>query len=200
MFLGRRLRTSLPTLPGKTCFNIKKAIASGAQRKKQRKDDYAKRRTHDLPILAPGQTVSVQNPKGRNHWDRTGRVIHRRGRKYFVEFEDGARRYVNRIQLRLARGGSEDQDPDTGVADSLPVNDGVSGVSNSGASQENSDAALDVGIVPALVLVQEQEIRRSTWAGRGKKSCHQSCTGCHKLSCSDPSIRPQRTRVFRPSG
>ena len=200
MFLGRRLRTSLPTLPGKACFNIEKAIASGAQRKKRRKDDYAKRRTHDLPILAPGQTVSVQNPKGRNRWDRTGRVIHRRGRKYFVEFEDGARRYVNRIQLRLARGGSEDQDPDTGVADSLPVNNGVSGVSNGEASQENSDAALDVGIAPAPVPVQEPEIRRSTRAGRGKKSCHQSCAGCHKLSCSGPSIRPQRTRVFRPSG
>ena len=57
MFLGRRLCTSLPTLPGKTC--IEKAVASGAQRKKRRKDDYAKRRTHDLPILAPGQTVSV---------------------------------------------------------------------------------------------------------------------------------------------
>ena len=165
-----------------------------------RKDDYAKRRTRDLPILSPGQTVSVQNPKGRNRWDRTGRVIHRSGRKYFVEFEDGARRYVNRIQLRLARVGSEDQDSDTGVMDSLPTNNGVSGVSDGEASLKNSDTALDIGIEPAPVPVQEQEIRRSTRAGRGKKSCHQSCTGCHKLSCLGPSIRPQRTRVFRPSG
>merc|ERR1712183_1153758 len=51
MFLGRRLRTSLPTLPGKTCFNVGKAIASGAQRKTRRKHDYAKRRTRELPLL-----------------------------------------------------------------------------------------------------------------------------------------------------
>ena len=200
MFLGRRLRTSLPTLPGKTCFDIEKAIASGAQRKKRRKEDYAKRRTRDLPLLAPRQTVSVQNPKGRNRWDKTGRIIHRHGRKYFVEFENGARRYVNRIQLRPAHRGSEGQASDTVVADSAPVDGVGSGVSNGEASQESSDGPLDVGIVPTPVPVQEQKIRRSTRAGRGEKSCHQSCSGCHKLSCLGPSVRPQRTRVFRPSG
>ena len=105
LFFGRRVRTSLPILPGKTSFDIKNSVASGAQRKKRRDKAYAKRRTHDLPPLDPGQTVSIQNPKGRRRWDKTGWIVHRKheGRKYLVQFEDGTKRYVNRIQLRPAQ-------------------------------------------------------------------------------------------------
>ena len=90
-------------------------------RKKSRGKAKAKRRTHDLPHLAPGQTVYIQNPRGRRRWDKMGHRKHS-GQKYWVKFEDGAGRYVNRIQLRPAYGGgSEDHASDIGVAGSVPV-------------------------------------------------------------------------------
>ena len=180
LFIGRRVRTSLPILPGKTNFDIENAVASGARRKKRRDEAYAKRRTRDLPPLDCGQTVSIQNPKGRRRWDKTGWIVHREhdGRKYLVRFVDGAKRYVNRIQLRPAHGGSTERALVQDITESGPP----------GTPNEPPAA-------PAPV----PEVRRSTRAGRGHKSCHQSCAGCQKLSCPEPSVR-YSTRVFRPSG
>ena len=176
LFIGRRVRTSLPILPGKTNFDIENAVASGARRKKRRDEAYAKRRTHDLPQLNPGQAVSIQNPKGRRRWDKTGWIVHRKheGRTYLVRFEDGAERYVNRIQLRPAQGGLVEHVLDQNVPDSEPPS------------------------APPTVPAPAPEVRRSTRAGRGHKSCH-SCAGCQKLGCPEPAVH-YKTRVFRPSG
>ena len=94
LFIGRRVRTSLSILPGKTNFDIENAVTSGARRKERRDKAYAKRRTHDLSQLNPGQAVSIQNPKGRRRWDKTGWIVHRKheGRTYLVRFEGGAQR------------------------------------------------------------------------------------------------------------
>ena len=144
--------------------------------KKRRDEAYAKRRTHDLPQLNPGQAVSIQNPKGRRRWDKTGWIVHRKheGRTYLVRFEDGAERYVNRIQLRPAQGGLVEHVLDQNVPDSEPPS------------------------APPTVPAPAPEVRRSTRAGRGHKSCH-SCAGCQKLGCPELAVR-YKTRVFRLSG
>ena len=180
LFFGRRVRTSLPILPGKTNFDIKNAVASGVRRKKRREKAYTERRTHDLPPLDPGQTVSIQNPKGRRRWDKTGWIVHRKheDRKYLVQFEDGAKKYVNRIQLRPAQGRPTEPVLDQDSTDLEPPS---------------------TPLMPPTVPAPAPEIRRSTRAGRGHKSCRQSCAGCQKLSCPEPNIR-YKTRIFRPSG
>ena len=222
LFLGRRLRTSLPILPGKTDFNIANAIAGGTKRKENRVKQYARRRTRDLPILAPGQRVHIQCPTGKRRWDSQGQVIHVKddGRKYYVKYDHGYERYVNRIHLKKAYTESENEESDSenveddDSATSIPPNSCSNDETNLGEDQETSGSDSDneseesdyesAADGPALAPPSEPEdsepvttpvpeLRRSTRAGRGHNR-HQSCSACHKLqysSANDNTPEPE---------
>ena len=216
MFIGRRVRTSLPLLPGKTEFDIEGAVAGAEKRKAIRIKQYAKRNEtkRDPPALDLGQRVHIQCPIGRRQWDSQGQIIRVEddGRKYLVKHDNGSQKYVNRIRLKKAYAESENNESDSESdedADSAPFippnscSDDDANVgedrgvpeSDSGDESDDYESAADG---PALAPPAEPEdndpapvpvpeLRRSTRTGRGHKNPHHSCAGCHKIQCSNPN-------------
>ena len=180
MFLGRRVRTSLPILPGKTEFDIEGAVAGAERRKEIRKKQYSKRNESKraMPNLDPGQRVHIQRPTGHGHrqWDSQGKIIRVEddGRKYLVEYENGSRKRVNRIRLKKDYAESEnnesdsDSDVDADSAPFIPPNScsdddanlgevqGVTGSDSEDESDEHEPAAEDPA--PAQPPVPEDNV------------------------------------------
>ena len=170
-----------------------------------------------MPNLDPGQRVHIQRPTGHGHrqWDSQGKIISVEddGRKYLVEYENGSRKRVNRIRLKkdYAESENNESDSDSDVdADSAPFiqpnscsdddanlgeDQGVTGSDSGDESEEHEPAAEDPAPVPPLAPVPapapapEPQLRRSTRTGRGNKNPHQSCSGCHKIQCSNSNVR-----------
>ena len=89
IFFARRLKTSLPILPGKTSLNTNIAEEAAKNRKRVRTKQFKKRGSHDLPALDIGDRVLVQDHDGRKHWVKEGIITGIRGpRGYNVKIGD----------------------------------------------------------------------------------------------------------------
>ncbi len=178
MFLGRRVRTALPILPGKTEFDVEGAVAGAKKRKEIRLKQYAKRNEskRDLPNLNTGQRVHIQCPIGHRRWDSQGQVVHVEddGRKYLVKYDNGSQKYVNRIRLKAVYPKSDNNEADTDSSedeDSAPFippnscsgddvnvgeDQGVTG-SDSGDESDDYESAAEVP-APALPPAPEENM------------------------------------------
>ena len=109
MFFGRRLRGTLPHLPGANDLDLENAI-SGAENRKQLMELETKSGT-PLKELLIGQRVLIQNPQTKS-WDQQCKIIGIRptGRSYDVLFDNGKTSIRNRAFLRPINGKPPDDD------------------------------------------------------------------------------------------
>lgn len=103
MFIGRRQRGLLPTLPNALePINLEDAHAARTETSDKGKE-YFDRSAVDAEPLKQGQKVHVQNPKT-NRWDRSAVVVSVRsqGRSYVIRDANGKFFTRNRKLLRIA--------------------------------------------------------------------------------------------------
>ena len=100
IFLGRRLRTQLPTLSGSTDLDLANALQGGKNRKEILKSMETTPKTK-LSLLNIGQRVMVQHPTSKR-WDSKATIISMRNNKrsYLVKQDDGRTWIRNRKFLR----------------------------------------------------------------------------------------------------
>ena len=102
MFLGRRQRTRLPTLPvHHEQIDLAAAIAAREQTIREAADNF-NRTAKTLPDLQPGQEVVVQDPKTKR-WTMQAAVVEKRpqGNSYILDPADGTRTTIrNRADIR----------------------------------------------------------------------------------------------------
>ena len=197
IYLGRRIRTTLPLLPGKTEFDIEGALEGAAARKKLRSAAYAKRSSHELSIFEAGDRVYVQSPNGKKRWTDKGQVISSRhdGRSYQVAIEGKGQRYVNRRHLR-PRYRCDDittppSNPDGWIETETPTSENFSpdqevdnewnDLVQSELVQTYPEASADPTPSPAPVEAEQvpEAPRRSTRVRRAPE-CH-SCADCRVI-------------------
>ena len=94
-FFGRIQRTTLPILPGQTKLEIANANTAAEKKKRRRTQQYANRRTRDLPPLPVGQRVLIQTPEG---WNAAATVLasSHGERSYSLRMDDGSTKRLNR--------------------------------------------------------------------------------------------------------
>ena len=108
LFLGRRQRGLLPTLP-----DALHPIKSNARPAHEKAKKYYNQHTKGLSLLKPGQKVVLQNPFSKR-WDTSGTILSARknGHSYVVSLENGKETIRNRRFLKPASPPS-DNSPDT---------------------------------------------------------------------------------------
>ena len=190
IFLARRIRGSLPILPGKTSLNVPAAEEGAEARKILRQEQYKKLRSKNLRALNIGDTVHVQETTGKNRgkWKPNEAIItgiHRDGRSYEVTMSNGHKSSRNRKFLRPALKKHE-ENPDNELAtDPIPDpvhDDDIINANHESGNEciESDEEAGDIQNAPDIpVPLAEPEpapVRRSPRINKGI-NCH-SCTGC----------------------
>ena len=113
IFFARRMRSSLPILPGKTSLNTCAAEIGAKLRPKQ----YEKRRTKPLAEIQIGQDVYVQDHSGRKRWNRKATVTGKDGgRGYTLITEDGTETARNRSHIKPI----PDKNPENSLVSNVP--------------------------------------------------------------------------------
>ena len=180
IFFARRLKTSLPILPGKNSLNIDTAIKAAKNRKNIRTKQYQERSSRNLPELSVGDRVFVQDHDGRKRWTKKGVITGKTGpRGYSVKIDDSAAD-TTRDRKHLRPAPSEPYIiPDDWTQSDLDAIDPLeSAMANSENEWTSSDE--DSGEEANEPLPENPPppaLRRSNRIANGKKSC-QSCTGC----------------------
>ena len=194
IYFGRRIRTSLPLLPGKTELNLEGAIEGGAARKKNRSVAYAKRSSRVLKDFEAGDRVYVQSPNGKKRWKDKGTVISARhdGRSYQVTIDGKGKRFVNRRHLRPVFKRSDVTEDTPSVPDvwisAEPITTEISEEESDDEFNEwdelvqaYPEAPVIPPAAPAAPAETElvPELRRSTRVRRAPE-CH-SCADCRVI-------------------
>ena len=188
IFFARRMKTSLPTLPGKNSLCIKSALKAAKARKELRSKQYGKLSSQDLESIEIGTTVIVQDHEGRKRWNRKATVVGKDGpRGYKLKMEDG--QITTRTRQRLKVPPSQPAPyyviPDDWIEselDAIDPSESAAEISDDEDSDlEEDQAAPDVsGTAEAEAPHQvAPALRRSSRATKGK-NC-QSCPGCRLI-------------------
>ena len=164
MFFGRRQRTLLPTLPGKTKFDLEAAEEGAQRRKENREKQYAERHTKELPPLEVGERILIQTPEG---WDTKATILksHHEGRSYDVRLDNGAEKTLNR---RILMPMNDPDAPDTQEI----IHESEESQEKAGPQREPQEEKVAADNAPIL--------RRSE-----RKRHKQVCSCCKLLQCDD---------------
>ena len=186
IFFARRMKTSLPILPGKTSLDPRKAIQAAEVRKKLRTREYEKRSSRELTSLDIGDRVFVQEHDGRKHWIQEATITGKDGpRGYQLKMEDGSQTTRNRRQLRPAPPQLTPTYviPDGWIEQELDVIDPPDAATE---TSYNEGYDLDSGEEDAVQASEETAevqrppaLRTSARSTKGK-TC-QSCPGCRLI-------------------
>ena len=124
IFFARRMRSSLPILPGKTSLNACAAEIGAKVRKELRSKQYEKRRTKPLAEIQIGQDVYVQDHSGRKRWNRKATVTGKDGgRGYTLITEDGTETARNRSHIKPIPDKNPENSPVSNVPGDTPAAD-----------------------------------------------------------------------------
>ena len=204
MFLGRRIRTGLPSL-AETTLDITTAEKGAADRKESNIRQFGKRSTRALPPLEIGDRVIVQEPCGKDKgkWLKQGIVSGlKKGRNdgevrsYMIHFllkYGGGARYVNRRHVIHLPDDAAPQEADVSDPDEEEADTEEAGAEENEAEESESDPE-EQQIIPDIENVPEEiedqrppvtalepQLRRSERQIR-HTDC-QSCIGCKKIEC-----------------
>ena len=198
MFLGRRVRSTLPTLPDAFVLKPMEAQKGGDTKKEKRKAGYAKLPAKTYPDLAINQRVVIQDRTVKSlDWNLYGNILQvnpkdrsrPEGRSYLVELDSGLVRSANRVQIKPVYeeiGVPDDVTPDV-EAVAQTEND-LDVLSNHESDDEESDPEEDQvennpeSPAASDSVTQPAATRRST-RSRKAKSC-QLCVDCRAIRCS----------------
>ena len=199
MFLGRRIRSSLPTLPDSFRLKPEEAQAGADTRKEKRTTSFDKRPSKPLPDLAVNQRVVVQERTGDMNWIHDGTVLQANsegrsrpeGRSYLIQLDTGYVRRANRAHIRPLHediGAADDATPDVGtdereeiVQQELPDR-----VSDGEESEFEEEEVVENNPEPPAApetITQPVATRQSTRTRKAPKSCH-LCVDCRAVRCS----------------
>ena len=189
IFFARRMKTSLPILPGKTSLNSRVAEMAAKNRKELRSKEYQKRAARDMEELEIGSKVLVQDHAGRKHWIREATITGKTGpRGYNVKMKDGSESTRNRIHLKPAppENVSSYVIPDGWIESELdsivPPGEAAEFSNHEWPDSEEEELELPANssAAPASAEDQPAAVRRSARSNKGKRACH-SCPGCHLI-------------------
>ena len=188
-FFGRIQRTTLPILPGQTKLDTEGANKAAARKKERRGQQYAKRRTKDLPPLPVGQRVLIQTPEG---WNASATVMasSHGERSYSLKMDDGSTKRLNRRILMPIPDEETDGAtpiPDTNPAPEAPSADiDINAPIQEAAKEDNlTQADIHEASFPATrstaneAKTPKPTLRRSP----RKHTVGQKCTCCEVINC-----------------
>ena len=187
IFFARRMKTSLPVLPGKTSLNTDIAQEAAKNRKELRSKEYEKRASHALPELNVGDKVFVQDHDGRKHWTKEAVIIGKRGpRGYDIKMDNSLETSRDRKHLRPINSPDEPPVyviPDDWIRSELDAIDPLESAAETShnelpdSDEDTEEEAIEQADEPHPEEPPPPDVRRSTRIANGKKSCH-SCIGC----------------------
>ena len=168
VLFGRTLKDRIPIPPGTTIFEHRDTAPLWRETWRTREEalrvrygkqlDALREHTRDLPNLAPGDCVQIQNGQGphANKWDRTGRVVESLPYNQYLVRVDGSRRITRRNRRALRKIEAYDldnictprsqhqhglQEPELPPVQSENPSNGDTGVGTSGASEPDMPPA-----------------------------------------------------------
>ena len=176
VFFARRMRSSLPILPGKTSLNVCAAEVGAKARKELRQKQYENRSSRPLAEIQIGQDVYIQDHTGRKRWNRKGTVTGKDGgRGYTLITEDGTETARNRSHIMPVPVDYATQDSD--VRPSLLSDDSTS------PAEIHEDLEVNQDSLPANSADPDPAnapLRKSSRIKKEKKVCH-SCHDCRRI-------------------
>ena len=178
IFFARRMKTSLPILPGKTSLDTTVADLAAQKRKELRSKAYAKRSSRPLPEIEVGSKVFVQDHEGRKRWKRQATVLSNNGpRGYTIRMEDGSTTTRNRVHLHPA---APIETPDGWTENDLDAVDPDLGNTDNPDHECSDSEEESAPQQPQLTAAQPPALRRSARTNKGQR--HHSCSGCHRIT------------------
>lgn len=193
-FLGRRQRTKLPMLPGQTKLEIWAANKAAETKKERRAQQYATRRTKDLPPLKVGQHVIIQTPEG---WNASATVLDSShgDRSYSLQMADGSTKRLNRqILMPVPEKPDNEATVETDHVP-LPENAPIQEIADGADVTQDSIHTTRTPDRPASINEAESSaptLRRSS----RKHTVGRKCTCCEVLHCKILRTEKDSVTIF----
>ena len=182
-FLGRIQRTTLPMLPGQTKLDVEGANMAAQKKKERRAQQYAARRTKDLPALPEGQRVLIQTPEG---WNTAATVIasSHGDRSYSLLMDDGSTKRLNRrilmpIPENSDNGVSDETDNAPEPDDGVPIQEDASEDDVTQEAIHETRTPTTAHLESAEAVTSTPTLRRSS----RKHAVRNKCTCCEITLC-----------------